>query len=253
MLNNTFSEDGLVQLIFKNRAFNLSQFVLPPLNLSNLFDSNKFNSNFFQAFGEDFPKQLAHQQMFSLEIQIQNDLPFSKLEYLSKNEESAFRFIVCMVFGLIFSLKLPICSCYPQNIAEYSAVRAGIGLNCINLDCKNSIKLDPLKYDDLIHSNDCSDLNIQAAFVSMSVFAGGNVSTNVNINQATRELACLENPLDVFPLGTIISLKQDLPPAGFALCNGQSVPKDSKIKLKRVPDFRFIEERLGFRFFMKVY
>ena len=254
LMSDSFSEDGTLQLLFKNRALNLTQFVIPPVNFSQLFDSNRYNSNFFQAFGQDFPTKIDHQFLFGLQITITNDLPFSRLSYLSKNEEAAFRFLNCMVFGLIFSLKLKCCYCYPQNLAEYAAVRAGIGLNCVNVDCKNAIKLNPFLYDDLVHSNDCNDLNIQAAFVSLSIFSAGKATATVNIEQTARELDAIADPLKLLPVGTILSLPYttSLPAEGFLHCNGKLSPPTS-LKIGKLPDFRFLESKIGMKFFIKVY
>lgn len=254
-LANTYTADDTFKLVFKNNTLIPTQFVLPTLDFNQLFDNNKYNANFFQAFQQDFPASVNHQYLFGLKVTIINDLPYTRISYLDKNEVAAFRFLNCLIFGLLFSIKLDCCSCYPQNLAEYSAVRAGLGLNCVNLDCKNALKLDPLLYDDLLHSPDCSDVNIQAAFVSFSVFSGGDVNTNINISQTTRDLAVIADPLFLLPIGSIIS---EFPGANFAnpsfaRCDGSRTPKNSKIKAKYLPDLRSVEIGLRLKFFIKIF
>lgn len=255
LLAGSYASDGTFRLTIKNNSLDISQFVLPPIDFEQLFDKNKFNSNFFQAFQQDFPDSVKHQYMFGLEISITNDLPYSRVSYLDQNGTAAFRFLVCIIFGLIFSLRLPCCNCFPQNLSEYSAVRAGLGLNCVNLDCKNAIKLNPLVYDDLIHSQDCSDVEIQAAFVSLSVFSASQASTNIQISQTSRHLEEIADPLSFLPIGTIISWMPnvDFKKFGFVLCDGSKTPPEARIKAKFLPDFRQVEIRLRLRFFIKIF
>lgn len=270
-VKESFSDDATFRLVFKNKTLHLSQFVLPPVNLATFYDKNKFNSNFFQSFEQDFPTILEHQYFFGLEIKVSNDLPISRLSYLDKPGEAAFRFLTCLIFGLNFSLNLPTCACYPKNLAEYAAARAGLGLNCVNLDCKNLLKLNPTWYDDLLNSGDCSNSTIQAAFVSFSAFAGGSLNSSVNINQqqvktnisqTTRNLSVLGDPLYLLPVGTIITWpkSKNISRTNFLRCDGRTIckwkyPNLYDIYGSNLPDLKLAETRLDnmFRFLVKAF
>lgn len=185
----------------------LATFHVPQFNLNKYFDANLFNYNYYTAFGTSFPITVESLLLTSLNITINNNLPFNNNPNFNKDQDSyGFRYITCLAFSLLFNIKLAECSCFPKNINEIKAVNAGLGLNCISLECKELLKLNPLLFDDLIHS-DCSDLSLNAAFISLNLFAGKNINVSVDINQDqqqnTRNLA-LGRDIDMNLLNTFL-------------------------------------------------
>jgi hypothetical protein len=158
---------------------------LPLSNASKLVSSNTFNANYVFAFGAPFPANVQPQLLFGLSISIINDLPFNNNANLSLDEARSFRSVLCVLLGLVLNIKTLDCACFPQSQPELSAVRAGLGLNCVKLECKNQLLVNPALFDSLF-SNDCGEnVSYQLAFVSLSAFAGGNVVVkDININQA---------------------------------------------------------------------
>lgn len=172
------------------RALNkeFTNFYLPQLNLKKFFDLGKFNANYFQAFGSSFPLACTSKLFYGLDISIVNDLNFASQQFLSVGELAAFRFMTCLCFGLVFNLTLGVdCACYPKTLNDLSALSAGIGLNCVSLTCRNQLKLNPLLFSDLLHT-DCENVNFNAAFVSLDVFAGQNLNINLDIVQTNDNL-----------------------------------------------------------------
>ncbi len=118
-----------------------------------------------------------------IKIEINNDLPVSRTPNISDFEVYTFKLICCTFFGIKYNIKLDGCSCYPKTKQEYMAVTAGIGLNCINMDCKNELINNPYNFDSLIHT-DCSDINFNAIFLSMDTLQRNNVNIEkINILQ----------------------------------------------------------------------
>lgn len=172
---------------FRSLNKELTNFYLPQVNLKKFYDLGKFNSNYLQAFGSSFPFQCTSKLLYGLDISIVNDLNFSSQQYLDQNELNVFRFLTCMCFGLVFNIVFTSdCACYPKTLNELAALSAGIGLNCVSLDCRNQLKLNPLLFNDLFHT-DCENVNFNAAFVSLDVFAGQNLNINLDITQTNQQ------------------------------------------------------------------
>lgn len=172
---------------FRSLNKELTNFYLPQVNLRKFYDLGKFNSNYLQAFGASFPFQCASKLLYGLDISIVNDLNFSSQQYLDQNELNVFRFLTCMCFGLVFNIVFTTdCACYPKTLNELAALSAGIGLNCVSLDCRNQLKQNPLLFNDLFHT-DCENVNFNAAFVSLDVFAGQNLNINLDITQTNQQ------------------------------------------------------------------
>lgn len=194
------------------RALNkeFTNFYLPQLNLQKFFDLGKFNANYFQAFGSSFPLVCTSKFFTGLDISIVNDLNFASQQYLTVGELAAFRFMTCLCFGLVFNLTLTVdCACYPKTLNDLSALSAGIGLNCVSLPCRNQLKINPLLFSDLLHT-DCENVNFNAAFVSLDVFAGQNLNINLDIvqtNDATDMTAALTNSVNA--LTASVNVLQD--------------------------------------------
>lgn len=194
------------------RALNkeFTNFYLPQLNLQKFFDLGKFNANYFQAFGSSFPLACTSRLFSGLDISVVNDLNFASQQYLSVGETAAFRFMTCLCFGLVFNLTLGVdCACYPKTLNDLSALSAGIGLNCVSLTCRNQLKLNPLLFSDLLHT-DCENVNFNAAFVSLDVFAGQNLNINLDIVQTsdnTDMIAALTNSVNA--LTASVNVLQD--------------------------------------------
>lgn len=179
---NRLTNDGAVStLYYKQVNLELSTITLPTTDLSKFFDINTFNANYFAAFNESFPPSCRSSILFSVRIYISNNLPFGPQPTLIPDEYPAFRMLVCLLLGLLFNIQLTDCACYPKNVNELKAVNAGIGLNCISLECKSQLKMYPMVYDDLIHTP--CDSNINAAFVSLNLFSGGVMNVDINISQ----------------------------------------------------------------------
>ncbi|TXH07696.1 MAG: tail fiber protein [Candidatus Moraniibacteriota bacterium] len=175
------SMSSIVSFRALNKEF--TNFYLPQLNLKKFYDLGKFNANYFQAFGTSFPLTCTSKLLFGLDISIVNNLNFAGQQFLSVGELAAFRFMTCLCFGLVFNLSLGVdCACYPKTLNDLSALSAGIGLNCVSLTCRNQLKLNPLLFSDLLHT-DCENVNFNAAFVSLDVFAGQNLNINLDIVQ----------------------------------------------------------------------
>jgi hypothetical protein len=162
----------------------LTNLYIPPTNIQRYYEADKFNSNFKQAFSTSFPVRVTSLLFFGLKVNINNNLPYSNQFYLTEEELPSFRILTCMMFGLVFNISLDLCACYPKTLNELKAANAGLGLNCVNLTCKNMLKINPLLYDDLLHT-DCADLVFNAAFVSLNVFAGKNITMDVDLTQTT--------------------------------------------------------------------
>lgn len=160
-----------------------TSFYVPGLNLAKFYDLGKFNANYLQAFGASFPPTVTCQLFPGLDISVVNNLNFSSEKFLDLPELAAFRFLTCLSFGLVFNLTLGVnCACFPKTLNELSALSAGIGINCVSLTCRNQLKNNPLLFSDLLHT-DCENVNFNAAFVSLDVFAGQNLNINLDIIQ----------------------------------------------------------------------
>lgn len=174
-------------ITFKFRLVNLKPITLhlPFINLTNVSDPFVFNSNYREAFGKKFPDIVESSMFYGLNIKIYNDLPIDLKPNLGIHEFRSFRIIVCLFFGLMFNIKLGVdCSCFPCNVNEIAAVNAGLMMNCIKLECKNYLQINPMIYDSLFMGNCGDNVNYQVAFVSLSLFAGGNIEIkNINIKQ----------------------------------------------------------------------
>lgn len=174
---------GFIDLEITRHDRKIIRFKIPPINFSKFFNPQNFNSNFSVAFQDYFPTKISSLLFYGLTLNIINDLPSFNNSTLNPDEIKSFRFVVCVIFGLLYDIKLNNCYCYPSNQSELNAIGSGIGMNCINLECKNYLLTYPEFYDDLVHS-DCPAIGVQAAFVSISAFAGGNINfQNMNINQ----------------------------------------------------------------------
>lgn len=171
------------KLVFLLSNYKEVNFYLPIQNVQKFFNPNTFNSNFNVAFKKQFPSSLKSSLFLPLAINISNDLSFSSGPTLNLLEINPFRSFVCLFFGLRFNIKLDECACFPKNQAELNAVSSGIGMNCVNIECKNQLLLNPENFDSLFHG-DCSNIAIQAAFTSITAFAGGNITfKDLNLKQ----------------------------------------------------------------------
>lgn len=176
------SDNMSTVLTFKSLNLELTNLYVPPINLQRYYELDKFNSNFKEAFGQAFPVLVESQILFGVTVSVLNNLPFASQTFLEDVELAAFRQITCLLFGLLFNLNLGACTCFPKNLNELKAVNAGLGLNCVNLECRNMLKTNPLLFDDLVHT-DCTDLMFNAAFVSLNLFAGKNIDVDINLDQ----------------------------------------------------------------------
>lgn len=182
-LEFTYNNEGYTQIIFKTNNMKKVKINLPARNVKKFFEPSKFNANFFMAFQQDFPQQVESSLFYGLDIKIINNLPYSKEGLLTIEEFKPFRLFVCLIFGLQFNINLKECACFPKNVSELNALSSGIGMNCVSLECKNQLLINPNSYDDLIHT-DCPFTSVQAAFVSINAFAGNNITfENLDINQ----------------------------------------------------------------------
>lgn len=197
MINLKFaiSSDGYTELMFVTNSLKKIVFNIPSVNLAKFFNPNTFNSNFYISFQTNFPESATSDLFFGLSINIINDLPYSYASSLEIEEIRPFRLFVCLFFGLMFNINLSTCSCYPKNESELNAVNSGLGMNCVSLQCKNYLLKYPNTFDNLIHT-DCPSIGVQAAFVSIKAFAGGNVNfSNLNIEQTFN---CIQNNSENF-------------------------------------------------------
>lgn len=184
MVNYAASESNLSTVVsFRSLNLELTKFFLPVLDVKKFYDPDKFNRNFLQAFGSSFPTNASSRLLYGVNIRIVNNLPINMYDQLEPDELAAFRFLTCFLLGLAFNINVDGCACYPENLGELKATQANLGLNCVKLACKNQLKLNPLFYDELIHT-DCTDTVVQAAFITLDVFAGKNVNVNVALNQS---------------------------------------------------------------------
>ncbi len=181
-LDAIYTDSVSTTISIKKLNLELTNLNVPPANIQRYYELDKFNANFRQAFGTSFPVHVTSMFFFGIKITINNDLPYTSTRFLTEDELPAFRIITCMLLGLLFNISLDMCSCFPKTLNELKAVNAGLGLNCVNLMCKNMLKIQPLWYDDLIHT-DCSDLVLNAAFVSLNLFAGKNINLDVDLTQ----------------------------------------------------------------------
>lgn len=207
------SDNSTTEISFRNLNMELTRIYIPPINTNIFFDMAKFNANYVQAFGYAFPSDVRSQFLFGVTISVSNNLPFSQSFYLQEDDLGAFRMLTCLLIGLMFNINIPRdCTCYPKNLNELKAVNAGIGLNCVNLECRNQIKLNPLLYDDLLHS-DCSDMVFNAAFVSLNLFAGKNINLSVDLAQqvaTTRSYNSNKNNTQMDVKGILASFQASL-------------------------------------------
>lgn len=187
----SISDHGLMTITLKNAALKEISFKTPLFDIQKFFNTLYFPGNFNLAFQEDLPTTMRCSMFSDLTVTIANDLNNSVLQSsISLDELHTFRFLCCVFFGLIFNLSLKSCACYPKTLSELNAVNAGIGINCISLECKNRLLMFPDQYDELMCS-DCSDFNFQGVFVSISAFAAGNITfNNLNIKQT---ISCLSS------------------------------------------------------------
>lgn len=186
-LKSVTRDGSTTEISFRNLNMELTRIYIPPIDMDMYFDMAKFNANYEQAFGYTFPSDIKSQFLFGVEISVINNLPFSQSYFLEEDDLGAFRMLTCLLIGLMFNINIPRdCTCYPKNLNELKAVNAGIGLNCVNIECRNQLKLNPLLYDDLLHS-DCSDMVFNAAFVSLNLFAGKNINLSVDLAQQVNQ------------------------------------------------------------------
>lgn len=182
-LNGVIDSNGLLTLSYLNSSMKTVTFKIPTQNFSKYFTINNFNANYTFVFKTNFPQQIKSTLFPNLKIIIENDLPFNDDLTLDPSESKSFSFLVCLFFGLIYNLKLDTCACYPSNESELSAIQSNIGLNCVSLECKNLLLQNPALFDPLIMS-ECTQYNMNAAFVSIAAFAGNNITfQNMQINQ----------------------------------------------------------------------
>lgn len=190
------NSSGLADLEIKNFSKKVIKITLPVTNFDRLFEQNSFNNNFFISFKQTFPVNVTSTVLNNITLNIQNDLPFNNNSTLTSLEITSFRMLTCLIFGFRFGLVIGngLCSCYPTNVAELNAVTSGIGMNCVKLECKNFLLLNPDLFDNLLNT-DCSDIGIQAAFISISAFANGKISfDNLNVEQT---FDCISQNSDV--------------------------------------------------------
>ena len=185
---------GFSSILIETNSMRKVNFQIPTANLSKFFNPQTFNANYFLAFQENFPTQVSSTLFFGLNIYIENDISNQTSSTLEIGDLKSFKFLVCILFGLLFSIKLDHCFCYPQNQSELNAINSGIGMNCISLQCKNYLLQYPTSFDNLVHS-DCPLYGVQAIFSSITAFAGGNITfKNMNINQT---FDCIHKNSDV--------------------------------------------------------
>ena len=193
-LKSITSDSSTTEISFRNLNMELTRIYIPPVDLDMFYDLAKFNANYEQAFGYTFPSDVKSQFLFGVQVSVVNNLPFSQSYFLRDDDLGAFRMLTCLLIGLMFNINIPRdCTCYPKNLNELKAVNAGIGLNCVNIECRNQLKLNPLLYDDLLHS-DCSDMVFNAAFVSLNLFAGKNINLSVDLAQQVNQT---RSPMDM--------------------------------------------------------
>lgn len=155
------------------------------VNYEEIFSSTAFLSNYTYAFGQSFgySQDEASEIADNIRIKIINDLPTPRVPNISDFELYVFKLVCCTFFGMKCNVKLNGCSCYPKNSQEYMAITAGIGLNCINMDCRSELIHNPDSFDSLIHT-DCSDINFNAIFLSMQTLVQNKVNIEkINILQ----------------------------------------------------------------------
>jgi hypothetical protein len=182
-LGNVRTDNLATALEFNSLNLDLTTIYTPLPNFSRFYELDKFNANYSQAFGTNFPTRATSRLLFGVDLNIVNNLPFStRRDWLFRDELAAFRLITCLLFGLTFNVTLDECVCYPKNLSELKSVNAGIGLNCVNMACRNWLRLDPLKFDDLVHT-DCDNIAFNAAFVTLDLLAAKSISINLEINQ----------------------------------------------------------------------
>lgn len=169
--------NGYLSITFRENDMSPVNFSVPVQNINKFFTADTFNANFFFCFQKQFPQSVYSTLFPGLNIVITNDLPFNNNTTVNLDEMRPFRMFCCLLLGLAFNIKIDACACYPQTPAELQAVKSGIGLNCVSLECKNFLLKNPNAFDPLVNS-ECSNIGIQAAFVSISAFAGGNINFN---------------------------------------------------------------------------
>ena len=156
--------------------------IFGPFRYLDIFDPQFFLSNFKKSFGVKFKEKNLNNRL-PYKLVIDNDLPIGGIPNISEFELRNFRLICCTYFGIKYGIELLGCECYPKSKNEYLSTSSGIGLNCINLDCKNSLINNPHLFDNLIHT-DCMDINFNAVFLSLKALKSANLDIdNINIMQ----------------------------------------------------------------------
>lgn len=227
-LESIKSDNMSTVITFKALNMELTNLYVPPTNLQRYYELDKFNTNFKQAFGKNFPLLVSSQILPGVNITILNNLPYTTQTFLSDMELASFRLLTCMLLGIMFNISLDACACFPKNLNELKAVNAGLGLNCVNLECKNMLKANPLMYDDLIHT-DCNDLMLNAAFVSLNLFAGKDINLDINLNQLAN------NPYSqTMDVATVLATLKSVQDQVSSLNASTSFLSDKILQLERV-------------------
>lgn len=242
---DTSSTNQLATVIsFKNLKLEISNFYVPSINAGKFFDLGYFNKNFLQAFGTTFPAEAVSKLIFGVKIIIQNNLPFASFDQLDEEELPAFRFLTCLLMGLAFNISIVSCACFPADLGELKATQANLGINCFKLECKNQLKLNPLLYDELLHTN-CTDTVVQAAIVTLDVFAGKNVNLNIALTQIAESSGgrgardyIEEEP----PIGSILHSSFEITSnPNFIICDGRSLDRATFPDLFRSIGFKYTQ------------
>ena len=154
-----------------------------------LFSPEYFFNNYYIAFGESFAILGGYdnpiQTSPTIALKITQDVNVSGggVPNIYELELSTFRFAACLLFGLKYNIKLAGCNCYPTTDAEYFSLMAGVGVNCLSINCRSELEEDPSKYDESIHTP-CTNNAFNSIYLSLkNIITDKIILEKINIVQ----------------------------------------------------------------------
>lgn len=176
--------------VFKIQRPNKSfyQVIRNKIDIEKLYNTEFFLENFKQAFGYDFENAEHKIKLFPhITLLINVDIINSKKSNISVRELNDFRFLTCMLFGLIFNITLFHCDCHPTTFQDFVLLDAGVGKNCISSACKQLLEFFPHFYDPLLHF-DCSNTHYQnLIFTFLNLASTGDINVNITTKQVSNK------------------------------------------------------------------
>ena len=145
------TSDGLAEYSIQRPNGDTYKVYRNMVNIANFFSTENFLANFNFAFKYSLQKDDFSIKVFSkLKIEVEIDCHMN-VPTIAVNEMADFRFLTCMLFGLIFNIKIIKCSCHPTSFEDFVLFDAGVSKNCISSDCKNLLLDSSFIFDPLLH------------------------------------------------------------------------------------------------------